>query len=166
MEIRFVSESRFGEDHLNASPVWARYDAPDEIDDAVSTGIDRSTFLRQLDEVQNGNDHAMYPILRADPLPENLDLYIRADFVTPEGRHLVGCLIGTDGLVVTLYFKKDQYTFSSTGLSDLNLGEFARFQEAFGRSVNAVFPLTYKTPFRTSNGASVAGTFVPYFTRS
>jgi hypothetical protein len=98
-----VPESKFGEPHIVAHPVWARFYDPDEIDEIVGWGIDRDTLIRRLNEKHDGSDHAMYPVLQTDPLPESLDLYIQADFVTPDGKQLAGYLSGIEAHVVTIF---------------------------------------------------------------
>src|SRR5690348_2876654 len=99
-----VPESKFGEQQIAAHPVWARFADPDEIAEIVGWGIDRDTLLQKLAEKHDGSDHAMYPVLRTDPLPESLDIYIRANFVTPEGRQLTGYLSGIEPYVVSLFW--------------------------------------------------------------
>src|SRR5262245_54695552 len=115
-----VPESRFGEEHIIAHPVWARYDEPDQIDEIVGWGIDRNLVLQKLAETHDGNDHAMFPVLQTDPLPDSLDIYIRAEFITSDQRRLTGYLSGIEANVITLFWAKDQFCFIARGLADLN----------------------------------------------
>jgi hypothetical protein len=137
--LTLVPESDFGERQLQEHAVWARYYDPDEIEEVVSWGIDRTAFLKALEQAHDGSDHAMYPVMRTDPLPESLDLYVRAEFVTPGGRRLTGYINGTEANFVTLFCAKDQFSFSSTSLPDLNLEDLARLRRAIGDAAAVIF---------------------------
>jgi hypothetical protein len=154
-----VPESQFGKHLFDRHPVWARFDEPDDVEVIVSWGINRAALLKQLEELHDGSDHAMYPVLQTDPLLEYPDVYVRAECLSPDGYEFTGCLQGVEALSIVLFFGASLYPFLSNGLSDLNLETLRRLRTDLGNAHATIFPLTYRTGFRKADGASLAGLF-------
>lgn len=154
-----VRESQFGKWIFDLYPVWARYSDWDEIDMIVTWGIDRDEVVRLLQENSDGNDHGLYPVLRTDPLPEHDNLLIRADFVTPEGLNLVGCLSGPEALAINLFYGDSFFPFLSNWLNEWNALSLERLRTAIGKPNAVIFPCSYQTGFRTAGGDLVRGVF-------
>jgi hypothetical protein len=166
MMFTVVRESRFGPWIFERHPVWARYSDWDEIDTIVTWGIDRDEVVRLLQENSDGNDHGLYPVLQTDPLPDHLDLQIRAEFETPEGMKFMGCLSGPEGLAIDLFYGDSFFPFLSNGLNDLNELTLDRLRTAIGKPNAVVFPCIYQTGFRTVDGDQVEGAFTAMLDRA
>ena len=158
-----VPESQFGEYQLQLHGVWARYDHPSEIEEIVSWGVDRSEIMAALAATDSGSDHAMYPVLQTDPLPEYLDIYVRAEFETPDNQRLTGYVSGKEGFVA-FYYANDEFSFSAitpTHFPDINLEELSRFRNAIGDPDAVLFPMKFRTAYRKPDGTPLCGSFTP-----
>jgi hypothetical protein len=157
---KLVSESQLAKEHFDEYPVWARFEEPSDIDEIVGWGIDREWLVRELETKHDGSNHAMYPVLRTDPLPDPLYLYIRASFLTPDDMPFEGYLLGAEAIVISIFFSGGLYTFTrNKWLHELNQKGLARIGEAIGDSNLVISPLRYWTEFRDSSGRLIEGVF-------
>jgi hypothetical protein len=105
------------------------------------------------------------PILETDPLPTDLgDLFIRADFWTPTGLHLigdVGLAIGDDVYVIKFEASGKGFIFN-VRLKDLAEESLAELRKTLGDENAQIFPLRYETKFRFADGELIAGVFDPF----
>ncbi|MHC4879977.1 MAG: hypothetical protein ACYTGL_26295 [Planctomycetota bacterium] len=157
-QFEMVPESQFGIEHLRSHPVWARFYEPDDIDVAVSWGIDRGRFTQLLERFHDGSDHAMFPVLAFEPLPDDvLDVYVRSWFTPFRGDDIDG-YIDAEGLFVCLY--PDDATFFSFTSNGIRLADELRRFQLRSPSVT-LFPLRFSTPYRRADGTQLVGVFDP-----
>lgn len=153
-----VPESEFGLSHLRLHPVWGRFYEPSDIDIACSWGVDREAFKRELERVHTGSDHAMFPVLRLDPLPDDvLDVFVRASFTPRIGRVFDG-YVSANANFICLYLEEQIY-LSINSAGTMLAEEIRKCREIIPGVT--LFPLRYSTPYRLADGSLLSGDFEP-----
>lgn len=155
-----VPMSQLSKRHFDLHPIWSEHYDFDEREEIISWGVGREWLERELQRVNDGNDHCAYPILRPYPLPDRMRLYIKARFVTAGGSRLDGYVMNDDAFVVTLFAGGGEHTFSRhPALGDLNGRSLHRLKQAIGCADDPVFPLRYETDFLGPGDVPIAGRF-------
>lgn len=153
-----VPESQFGLRHLRLHPVWARFYEPDDAKIVYSWGVDPVAFQNLLNSHHTGNDHAMFPVLRFDPLPDDLlELYVRAAFTAPRGEVLDGYIMADAHFICIYPTESTWFSFSLWGA--MLESELDRYHSDGGQL--PLFPLHFSTPYRLADGRELRGEFAP-----
>jgi hypothetical protein len=156
MIFRLILMSQLGRAHFEEWPVWSEYYEPDELEDIEDWGIDSGVFLAELRALNLGNEHAAYPALRFDPLPERMRLYIKVQFTTRRGDKLDGYVVNEDAYAGAIFLGEEEFGFN------VMLHDFARqmlndLASHLRTNPTELLPLTFETDIRTSEGNRVAG---------
>ena len=154
-----VPEGELSERHFRMHPVWSElYDAY-EFDEIVSWGVDGAWLRAELERL-DGNEHQVYPVLRPDPLPDRMRLFVAARFTTAGGACMEGWVMNDGRMVVSLFAGGEEVEFSRHPLlRDLTGESLRRLQEVAGLGHDPVFPLSYWTDFFDADGKRVEGVF-------
>jgi hypothetical protein len=139
-------------------PVWSEYYEPDELEDLVAWGVEIRSFYDQLRAYDLSDERVAYPVLKLDPLPDRMRIYVRANFQARSGHALDGYVVTEDAYCVGLFVATEKVLFNVRlrDLADADIEKVARYLEV---SRDNLFPLTYMTEFRSSDGTPIAGTF-------
>src|SRR5262249_44171520 len=100
---RLIRCSALSQHDFEEHPVWSEFYDSDEIEEIVSWGVNREWLLRELDRVDDGGEHAAYPVLVRDPLPQRMRIYIRAVFKTPDEMLLRGYVMNEDAAFIGIF---------------------------------------------------------------
>lgn len=159
---RVIPQSKLSSEHFDEYPVWSEHYDYDEIDDIVDWGINKEWCLQEFEEKEKGNEHSVYPVLRTEPLPDRMRIFIKAEFRTDKGRVLKGYVMNEDAFCITIFSGKEDYTFSSHPmLWDLNKESLRKLSEAEGMGMHDVFPLNFSTNFTRNDGTPIEGIASP-----
>ena len=158
MDFRIIPMRDFGRQELAEWPVWSEYQDPEELEELVAWGVDVTSFHDRFRALNLGNEHAVYPVLKYDPLPDDRLLYLLANFRTRSGHTFDGYLVTENPNCVGVFVGSEEILFNVNlrDLADADIGKVARY---LGVTPDDLFPLTYTTGFRLSDGTLVAGTF-------
>ncbi len=152
--------SQLGEQQFALHPIWSEFYDNDERHEIVSWGVDAQWLDEQLRGTDIGNDHWAYPVLRPEPLPERMRIYIGASFTTPTGNTLRGFVVNPDAYCLTVFAAQQNFTLSNhPGIADLTYRSVANLAKTLHTTSDALFPLRYETEFRDRTNNLIQGTF-------
>jgi hypothetical protein len=148
--------SHLGRAHFEEWPVWSEYYEPCELDDLQAWGIEPETFLAELHALDLGDEHAAYPSLIFDPLPERMRLYIKAVFTTARGDRLHGFVVNDDAYAGAIFLDNDELGFNIR-LFDFYSDMLVTLSSRLASTVQDLLPIRYETGVHTSEGHEVTG---------
>ena len=133
-----IKVSRLKPEHLRECPVWMWVD---DFDD----------------------ESLIEPVPPTNPLPDDLgDLFVKADFYTPSGRHFSGFIIVADTVYVAELEAEGEYFGFNKALKDLGEESLDELRRRIGDESAEIFPLRYETGYRLYDGTPLSGTFDPF----
>jgi hypothetical protein len=158
---RLIPESQFqGFEPFEEYPVWSEFYDYDEFHEIVGWGIDPDWLTEQLAIHHHGSDHAMYPVLRPQPLPARMRIYIRAEFTTAGGCKLPGYVVDSDAYIVGLFWARRELIFTrgKFALED-NRRACDELRQLANLPEDPILPLQYRTDFLDEQGRPIEGTY-------
>jgi len=95
------------------------------------------------------------PVYKHDPLPDDCELLLKVEFVTPGGSRLPGCVSSPSDYFAAIFLPEVVVAFNAL------LQPTPQEIEAMRRHVpqGALFPLRYETTYRFAGKPPIAGTF-------
>jgi len=153
-----------GEDDLERSdfeywPAWSEHYDYEEIDDIERWGINREYALDKFREYDTGGAHPHYTILDLDHLPlDNMRIFLKASFIHSEGKIFPGYIMNQGDLYITIFGKKEEYSFSNHSMLSIEMKELAE-KAANDLGVTSLFPIEFKTDFKNEEGQYIAGSY-------
>jgi hypothetical protein len=104
------------------------------------------------------------PVLETHPIPvEAAADFIKAEFQTPSGLRFDGYVIDADAVfAINLFIDHHQVVFNVQMDRAWVERGLAELRTAIGDQEAQIFPLTYKSEYRLSDGTIIAGEFDPF----
>ncbi len=156
---KIISTDEFTLKIFDEYPVWSEHYDYYEIEEIVSWGIDRKWLLDEIDKKHTGNDHCYYPLLKTNPFPARMRIYIKAHITTKSGKAFSGYIINEDAYVICLFVNGEEIGFSANLSQKGQIDSIKRLEELTKSKYSSLFPLKYETEFFSSSGKKIDGLF-------
>ncbi len=137
-------------------PVWSEFYEIDELREIESWGRSRQQFLADIERLNLGNEHAAYPVLKLDPIPDRMRVYIKARFKCVNGRTLDGYVVNPDAYAFCLFVDREEFIFNVNLKRECD-SELVSLAERLRSAIDLVKPVSFDTEFRDSEGERIAG---------
>lgn len=145
-------------EQFDAHPIWAKYDAPDDIETIATWGEKGAQIAREIEATGFSDDH-YFPVLQ---LNDGWDGFrcvtIRASITTADGTILPGCVCDTHAHFLRIFAADEDFGFKIHWPDDGHQA-LLRLRQTISHAISPFFPLHYETGFRTSSGERIAGYF-------
>ncbi|KAI9131911.1 hypothetical protein ON05_027335 [Acaryochloris sp. CCMEE 5410] len=159
-KFRVLPESQLSEQDFDDYPVWSEYYDWEEIEDLERWGLNREKVLHLFEKNSPGNEHCVYTLLEYNPFPDRMRVFIRAAITTKNGLELKGFIMNEDAYCLALFYQDEEFIFSQNPLLELeNQRTAEQLQSVIGTSTS-LFPVRYKTEFKSAQGSLIAGEFM------
>ena len=145
-----------GESELEAHPVWAPFERPEDAELIESWGVASDRIEGERTRLERCGTQPMFPVLQTNPLPSLGGLVLAARSVCSGGTELSGYVIGKDTFGLFVHGKECCF---NRLLPEAAAREIARACDALGLTPADVFPLRYETGLVDADGRELAGVF-------
>lgn len=157
---RVLPGRELSEQHFDEWPVWSEHYDNDELEDIERWGLDRESVVRLFQQNERDNEHCVYTLLEANPFPARMRIFITATLEAEDGRRLKGYVMNEDAFCLSVFSKGQEFVFSSNPmLEGLNREQEQKLLQCLGTPTAQLFPIKYRTNYRTSNGREISGAF-------
>lgn len=159
-QFRVLPQSELSEQHFEEWPVWSEHYDHDEIEDIVRWGLERGEVLQAFRDNERGNEHCVYTLLEANPFPPRMRIFIKASLKAADGQNLRGYVVNEDAYGLAVFHNGQTFFFNDhPALEDTNRESERKLIDSLGSAAPSLFPMTYRTDFRRTDGEIIAGAF-------
>lgn len=151
-----IPMSALSKDHFAEWPVWSEFYDYDELEEIESWGVSVKQFLADIEQLNLGNEHAAYPMLKLDPIPDRMRVYIKAQFTCSDGRKLDGYVINEGTYAFCIFVNQDEFFFN-LNLEQMFQSSLQSLAYRVESTINAVKPVSFETGFFNTEGTQIAG---------
>jgi hypothetical protein len=157
---RVIPQSELSEQHFDEWPVWSEHYDYDEIEEIARWGVSREEAFQAFRQNERDNEHCVYTMLQANPFPPRMCIFIKASLQAANGLSLKGYVMNEDAYCLAVFSKGTEFIFSRQPmLEELNRKEEQKLRKSIGGPSSELFPMSYATDFRDSDGKVISGMF-------
>ncbi len=145
---------------LEKHPVWAPFKGDEDREMILGWGVTAEGLDEEIDRFQYCGTDPMFPVLEFDLLPKIGGMVIAATFEVKNDRKLFGYLVGMSAFGI--FSEEREFSFNRS-LPEAGASSARRLAEALEMERRDLFPIRYRTGFRTADGRENKGIFEPFW---
>ncbi len=157
---KFEMRDVVGREALEEHPVWAPFKGDEDREMILGWGVTAERLDSEIDRFEYCGTDPMFPVLEFESLPKIGGMVIAATFEVGSGRKLCGYLIGTNAFGV--FAEQREFSFNRN-LPEAGAFSARRLGEALEMESRDLFPIRYRTGFRSADGREIEGTLEPFW---